>query len=190
MVYHSFNKQVQKTLRFGGVGVIPTDTIYGIVGLAMSKKTVLRIYKLRDRNPKKPMIILISSFSDLRKFGVSLDRQTLDVLRKMWPGKVSVVLSCNSKKFVYLHRGTNSLAFRIPIKKSLHRLLKVTGPLVAPSVNLEGKPPAKTIKEAEKYFRNKVDFYVNAGRLASKPSTLVEVINRKVVVLRKGSVKV
>ena len=61
MVFNNMLKTapIVTTLRNGGVGVVPTDTIYGIVGSALNPKTVARIYKLRRRNPKKPMIILI-----------------------------------------------------------------------------------------------------------------------------------
>ena len=49
------------------------------------------------------------------------------------------------------------------------------GPLIAPSANLVGKPPAETPAEAYAYFKGTVDFYVHAGRLSGSPSTLIEV---------------
>lgn len=171
--------------------MIPTDTIYGLVGSALNKKTVERIYKLRGRNLKKPMIILIGSIGDLKNFGVAVDSETMKQLKKFWPGKVSVILQMeNSKlrreKFEYLHRGTRSLAFRLPKPHWLKKLLIATGPLVAPSANWEGKPPAYTIREAKKYFGNKVDFYVDGGRLFSGPSTLIKIQEGKIAILRKG----
>ena len=66
---HNFPKYIADVLARGGVGVIPTDTIYGIVGSALDKKTVERIYKLRKRNIKKPLIILIPAATALGKFG-------------------------------------------------------------------------------------------------------------------------
>ena len=176
---------------------MPTDTLYGIVGSALNKKAVARIYKLRKRDLRKPMIILVSSIADIEKFGVILNPKSLILLRKLWPGKISVILPCPSKKFFYLHRGKKSLAFRMPAKKSLIELLKITGPLVAPSANWEGLPPAKTIKEAKKYFGDKVypeqgrriDFYVDGGELKSLPSTLVELKNKKIILKREGAKK-
>ncbi|MBI4992007.1 MAG: threonylcarbamoyl-AMP synthase [Candidatus Harrisonbacteria bacterium] len=180
-------QDIGKILSSGGVGVLPTDTIYGVVGLAMSKKAVVRIYKLRKRNPQKPLIILISSLRDLKLFNIRLNRETKKLLEKLWPGKVSVILPCADKKFKYLHRGTKTLAFRLPKKKDLIRLLKKTGSLVAPSANWEGYPSAKTIIEAKKYFGNKADFYVDAGKLESPPSTLIEIKNGRPILLRRGA---
>lgn len=178
MVFKSFNQDVIKILKSGGVGVIPTDTIYGVVGSALNKKTVERIYKLRKRNPKKPMIILIGDIKDLKKFGIKFEQEN-------WPTKTSIIFPCASTKFKYLHRGTKTLAFRLPKSKKLRDFLKQTGPLVAPSANLEGESPSKTIKEAQKYFRNKVDFYVDAGKKISKPSRLVKIVDGKIIELRK-----
>lgn len=178
----------EEILLKGGIGVMPTDTIYGIVGSALSRKTVERIYRLRRRRPDKPMIVLIGSQNDVQKFGVIMDRRMPDIVSGMWPGKVSIIMPVGKAKrvkFGYLHRGTNSLAFRLPAKKSLQTLLKKTGPLVAPSANFEGAPFAKTVAEAKKYFGNNIDFYRNGGTMTGKPSKLVKIKNGKVLILRK-----
>jgi len=182
------NSQI-KILKSGGVGVIPTDTIYGLVGLAKNQKTVERIYKIRKRNPAKSFIILISSWADLGKFGVRINSPTKKIINKYWPGQVSIILPAD-KKLKYLHRGTNTLAFRWPDNEGLLTLLKKTGPLVAPSANLEGQNPALTIKQAKRYFSNTVDFYIDRGKLEAAPSTLIKIEEGKIIVLRNGSVKV
>lgn len=186
---------VTAILRIGGIGVLPTDTLYGIVGSALNKKTVERIYRLRRRNKRKPMIILIASPSDLKRFGVTLGRKEQALARRVWPGKVSVILPCPSKRLAYLHRGTKSLAFRLPESEWLRALLKKTGPLVAPSANFEGEPPARTIAEAKKYFGIGVEFYADAGKVSSPPSTIVALDGNAssrggIKVLRKGAVKI
>lgn len=166
---------------------MPTDTLYGLVGSAFSKKAVARIYKLKKRNPKKPLIILIESFRDLARFGVKPDAKIKKILQKVWSGKISVILPCRNKKFLYLHRGINTLAFRLPAKKSLRALLRETGPLVAPSANPEGLPPARTIREAKKYFGDTVDFYIDGGTFSSQPSTLIAIKGGNITMKRRGS---
>lgn len=162
-----------KCLKNGGVGVIPTDTLYGLVGSAYSPKAVERIYELRQRDKDKPCIILISSIDDLEKFGVHLTLPLRDRLEKFWPGKVSIVFPVANEKFSYLHRGGKSLAFRFPNDKDLIAILKETGPLVAPSANIQSFSPAKTIEDAERYFSTKVDFYQDGGEMGSLPSKLI-----------------
>lgn len=183
-----------KPLRDDWVAVLPTDTLYGICGSALSKRAVQRIYKLRKRNTAKPMIILIGSFAHLALFGIVLDRSAKALLAPLWPGPVSVVLPLPAStvtEFKYLHRGTRTLAFRMPNDPDVIRLLKKAGPIVAPSANVEGEPVATTIEEAHAYFGDTVDAYVVAASPArmkhAKPSTLISISDGKITVLRPGA---
>ena len=174
-------------LRRGGVGVVPTDTLYGVLGCALSQRTVECLYRIKGRSPKKPFIILLSSIRELGRFGIYPSASERRVLDCLWPGKVSVIVRCKDARFRYLHRGTRTLALRVPKKKTLIALLKRTGPLVAPSANKEGKRPARTIREARNYFGESVDFYLPGGKLVGKPSTLIMMRNGTIRMLRRGA---
>lgn len=183
--------KIVKLLQMGKVGVMPTDTIYGIVGSALKAQTVEEIYALRNRDSSKPMIILISSLDDLKKFDIALTKEQKDFLNKIWPNPISVILPCPKEKFLYLHRGKRSLAFRIPDNELLLEILKKAGPVVAPSANLEKEKSAETIAQAREYFKDTVSFYVDRGRLASRPSTIVQLYeDGKRIILRQGSFKI
>jgi len=177
-------------LKSGGVGVIPTDTIYGLSGQSLSKKTVEIIYKIKGKDPKKPLIILIESIKNLSLFDIKVSDKTKKILSRLWPGKISIILPCPSKKFQYLHRGTKTLAFRLPAKARLRKLLKTTGPLLSTSANPTGKPFAKNTAEAKRYFGDKVDFYSGQKNLTSLPSTLISIKDDGIIILRQGSVKI
>ena len=105
-------------------------------------------------------------------------------LKEFWPGKVIVIMPCLDEKLAYLHRGTNSLAFRIPDNVLLQNIISKVGPLVAPSANPESMSPATTIKEAKKYFGDSVDFYLEGGKIKSPPSKLLKIENKKIIWLR------
>ncbi len=177
---------VVNKIKAGGVGVIPTDTLYGLVGSAFSPQAVERIYELRQRDKDKPCIILISSLNDLAKFGVVLSPKLELHLSEFWPGKVSIVFPVLDERFSYLHRGGKTLAFRFPYEKDLIEILNLTGPLIAPSANVQGLPPAKTIEEAENYFNTRVDFYQDGGELNGEPSAVIKFEDDKMVVVRDG----
>ncbi len=179
-------KKAAILLKEGVIGVIPTDTIYGICTSAFQKNSVEKIYQLRRRNPKKPCIILISSLRDLEEFDIKLKKEQKEFLTKIWPAKISVILKCKSKKFFYLERGTKTLAFRLPKNKFILKILKISGPLVAPSCNIEGKKPAENIKEAKKYFKDRV-FYLDKGKIKQKPSTLIDLTKVPFKIIRKGA---
>lgn len=178
-------RQIISGLKKGEIAIIPTDTIYGLVGSALIPKVVEDIYNLRQRDLNKPFIILISNISDLKKFNIKITKQQKNYLKHLWPNPISVILDCPNKQFSYLHRQTNSLAFRIPNSSKLLTLLKKTGPLVAPSVNPQGEKPATTIKQALKYFPQ-INLHIDAGKLTSAPSTLIKITPDQIEILRKG----
>jgi L-threonylcarbamoyladenylate synthase len=154
-----FNETIVRLLRGGAIGVLRTDTLYGIVARAGDERAVEHIYAVKQRTPSKSPIVLIASTSQLFD---TYDDTTLQRLSELWPGKNSVILPSTAAP-TWIVRDNASVAYRIPDNKALRRLLLETGPLIAPSANPEGDPPAMSIEEAKNYFGNNVDFYVDGG---------------------------
>ncbi|NTU67082.1 MAG: threonylcarbamoyl-AMP synthase [Candidatus Moranbacteria bacterium] len=179
-------EEIIEKIKSGQIGVFPTDTLYAVSGSAFAKEAVRKIYEVKKRSRVKSLIILIGSIKDLDLFKIHPSEKENDILKKVWPGKVSVIFSFNEKSYDYLHCGTDSLALRLPDDPWLRSFLKRSGPIVAPSANLEGFPPAKTIAEAREYFKESVDFYFDKGKLDSKPSTIISLKNDRVTILRAG----
>lgn len=167
------DQKLIETLQGGGVAVMPTDTLYGVVGKTENASTVERIYELRKRASQKPCIILIGDINDLKRFGITLTSEQEKEIEK-FKEPTSFILDCEEEKFSYLHRGIKTLAFRIPHIKELRDLLLKTGPLIAPSANTEAMPPAKNITEAKNYFGDLVDLYIDGGEIAGKSSRIIK----------------
>ncbi len=178
----------QKLLEPGAVGVIPTDTVYGIVARADDKSAVDRLYKLKKREDK-PGTIIAANIEQLEKLG--LKHRYLKAVEQFWPGAVSIIIPTTDPELAYLHRGKMSLAVRIPDDTKLQKLLQQTGPLVTSSANPPGEPTADTIQQAKAYFGNQVDFYIDGGDLSQRePSTIIRIIDDAIEVLRPGAVKI
>lgn len=182
-------------LKSGGVGVLPTDTLYGLVGSAFLPETVERIYELKRRDLRKPLIVLIADVEDVERFGIVLSEKLASQLQRYWHletgfpseggGPFSIILPTIDEEFSYLHRGGETIAFRLPNKDDLRELVREVGPLVAPSANIEGKPPARTVEEARKYFGTDADFYIDGGELTGKPSTILAFDGEEIKVVRE-----
>lgn len=154
----------------GGVVVMPTDTLYGIVASADNQQAVERVYQIKGRDGGKPPIVLISSLDQLYD-QPSDDHQKL--LDQSWPGPVSVILPSAAAPD-WITRGSGSVAYRLPAHAELRALIDRTGPLIAPSANLQGQPPAMSAEAAREYFGEAVDIYVDGGELARmSPSQLL-----------------
>ncbi len=175
-------------LKRGKVIVAKTDTLYGILGNALDKNVVERIYKIKGRKIDKPYIVLIPDISFLRFFEVEPSKEEKILLKNK--GITVIIPTKNPEKFKYLHRGKNEIAFRIPENENLIKLMEeIKTPLVAPSANLEGKPPAKNVEEAVKYFGDKIDLYIDSGEVKNEfPSTIVKIENGKIKIVREGNV--
>ncbi len=177
-------EHAEVVLKEGGVGVLPTDTLYGIVGSALVPETVERIYELKHRDERKPLIVLISDIEMLEQFGVVLSEELMGKLAAYWPGPYTVILPTIDDEFSYLHRGGGTIGFRLPDNDDLRELIRAVGPIVAPSANIEGRPPAKNITEAQTCFGSDGDFYVDGGELTGKPSTILEFDGEKIRTIR------
>lgn len=173
VVYHVMKlidlNTAAERLRAGHIGVLRTDTLYGVVAPAYDAVAVERVYQAKGRTPSKSPIVLIAAIDQLID---EYDETTLAHIGELWPGKNSVILpSAHGPE--WLTRGNASIAYRLPADDRLRALLEKTGPLIAPSANPEGEPPAKTIQEAYDYFGDVVDFYVDGGEVADDtPSKL------------------
>jgi L-threonylcarbamoyladenylate synthase len=166
---NDFNETVVRLLKDGGIGVIRTDTIYGIVAKADNEAAVERVYNVKTRTPSKSPVVLISSVEQLFD---RYDQEIVDRSYKLWPGKVSVILPSTSAPY-WIRRENESVAYRLPDDEKLRQLIEKTGPLAAPSANPEGLPTAMSIDEAKAYFGDQVDFYVDGGTVTdATPSRL------------------
>ncbi|MEI6528120.1 MAG: L-threonylcarbamoyladenylate synthase [bacterium] len=175
-------------IKNGGVGVIPTDTVYGLACSAFNESALERMFEIKGRAENKPPVVLIAEMKDLEKFGAELSDRAKILVTKFWPGPVSIILPIK-KELAYLDKGLG-LAIRLPDNSQLRDFLKKTGPLATTSANLQGQPPAKNIEEARKYFGRRVDFYKEGCDLSQTASTLVKVKGDKVEILRQGTLRI
>lgn len=180
-VITEFNDDLVATLQAGSVAVLRTDTLYGIVCRADDERAVARVYQLKHRDETKSPIVLIADQSQLYDTPDNTMRPALDM---MWPGTYSIILPTHDAPR-WLARDNGSVAYRMPAHDDLRYLLRQTGPLIAPSANLEGEPPALTIQQAIDYFGDEIDIYVDGGEVTdTRPSTLLRFNGNKFDKLR------
>jgi tRNA threonylcarbamoyl adenosine modification protein (Sua5/YciO/YrdC/YwlC family) len=174
----------------GAVGVIPTDTIYGLSASAHIPEAVDRLYALKQRE-QKPGTVIAASVEQLRELGLA--PEDLNALQHLWPNPLSIELP-TPEKLRYLSQGTGHCAFRVVADPEVRALLELTGPLVTSSANHPGKPAANNIAEALVYFSNKVDLYVDGGeRIGRPPSTVARLklpVDGTLEIVRMGAVNI
>ena len=144
----------------GGVIASLTDTTYGLLARADSPKSLKRLYEIRKRSPRQSTIVLVASVSDIP----GLTGGQMEIYQKLLEERpTTIVLKTLGSILPHLPRTDNTLAFRAVRHKELAKLISQVGPLLAPSANYEGEPPATNIHEAIAYFGDKIDIYVDGG---------------------------
>ena len=171
-IIEPYTQHLADVLHNGGVAVIPTDTIYGIVGRCDLPDTVRKIRRLKNRGYDQAFIVLCANVEQVRDFGI--DKRILAQAAKHWPGKVSIVMDTTIEHPEVSGR-LEGIAFRIPDHEALRSLLLATGPLVAPSANPKDNAPPIELEPAKTYFGARVDCYIDGGPADSKPSKLIKI---------------
>lgn len=159
--------------------IIPTDTVYGLVCKYNSKKAVEKIYKLKKRPRKKPLILLGYNWKALKRFSVGT--RLIAPLRKQWPGPLTLVLPASKYVPKYLNKGYKTIGVRVPRNKRLHTLLKQCPGrvLASTSANISGKKSIlPIIKRVELFIKAK------KGEMSYKPSRVIEIRKKDIRIFR------
>ena len=179
-------KKAALFLKEGSIGVIPTDTVYGLIADATNRKAVGKIFKIKKREKDKWLPIFIKDLKSAKKIA-KIDKKQEKFLKSVWPGKTTVVLK--RKKGIKLYGvDKETIAIRIPNYPLLNKLLcKINKPLIQTSANISGKKPLNRAKEMIKQFRKtKPDLMISDNRIkSSKQSKLIDIIGSKIKILRK-----
>lgn len=172
-------------LKNGAVGVLPTDTLYGLVASSHNEAAVARLYALKNRE-HKPGTSIAASPEQLIALG--LPEPIIERVAYLWPNPLSVEVFHDLE---YIHQGTGRSSFRVVADKTLRNLLEQTGPLTTSSANEPDGIPASTVAQAQAYFGDQVDFYVDGGDLKDRPpSTVIGFKDGNIIVYRQGAVTI
>ena len=174
---------MQKALKFiknNEPIILPTDTVYGLVCRYDSKSAVGKIYQLKKRTRKKPLILLGYNWKALKQFVRARHGMPQQYL-KQWPGPLTIILPASEKVPKFLNKGFKTIGVRVPNNKFLLRLLKYCPGqvLASTSANISGRKNVKEIAKKVKLF-----IKVKRGEMSNKPSKVVEIKNGKIKILR------
>jgi len=175
-------------LAAGGVLAVPTESSYGLGVDPRDAQGVEAIYRLKGRERGKALPVVAADVAQLLALGVDADSPALAWARSRWPAALTVVLPLTAP--IPASAGAPTIAARIPAHAGLRSLLAELGhALTATSANPSGEPPLTDPNEVRSWLAASGEEFlvVDQGKTAGgAPSTLVQVIDGEVVILRKG----
>ncbi len=191
-------KPATAALRRGGVVAFPTETVYGLAICPGVPGALDKLNSLKIRPSNKPYTVHIGSPEQLLRYVPHPPWMARMLVRKSWPGPVTVVVEMDEKQIAHCREQfgelfdklyfENTIGLRCPDHPVAMKLLKsCPDPVVAPSANPADEPPALDAREVEKYFGNRVAMILDAGRACyGRASTVVKIERCGYEVLREG----
>ena len=189
------NNKINEILKNDGVIAFVTDTVWGLGCLPASEKAVKKIYEIKHREAKKPLILMSHDIYPLLDYVKNpIEKEGQILIKKHFPGALTVVLEKSENTPDYLTSGMQTVGIRVPDNQTFAEICKNIegGVLATTSANISGEPPALTYEEAINYIGDKVDLVVpsNGFEAQGRASTVIGFKDGKVVVYRQGEVEV
>jgi L-threonylcarbamoyladenylate synthase len=170
-------------LRRGGVVVLPTETVYGLVASAGDRGAIERLFVLKDRPDSKAISVLVGDLDQAR----ALTPDDLDACAPWWPGPLTAVVRRRADAELYLGADATTIGLRCPDHPFVRRLALELGPLAATSANRTGEPTPASAAEVALVFPD-VGLVVDDGPRDGLPSTVIDLTTSPPTVLRAGPI--
>ena len=182
-------KKTSQIIEKGGIVVFPTDTVYGIGCNPYNENSVRKIYEIKSRTELKSLPVLAYSLDVVKEIAL-IDEFTEKVIEKYWPGPLTLILKLTDQKLKKSLNLGNKIAVRIPDSKCTLKLLEKCRLLVGTSANISGNSSYTNPNECIKNIKN-YDIFLNGGTITSKgESTIIEIENEKIKMIREGALKI
>ena len=179
-----------RVLREGGLVVMPTDTVYGLIADPFNEESVLRVYRVKERSPDKPLPILLAESHYALKL-VKPNEWFWRLALKHWPGPLTLV--SHPRDDVPRHLGRwEGIGVRLP-DCMLCRIVarRLGGAIVGTSANISGSESPRTVSQAMSMLGDEVELYIDGGpTLLGVPSTVVDTRSDPPTIVREGYIRV
>ena len=184
----NFNKII-KNLKNNGIIGLPTETVYGLAGNAYSNNSIKKIFNVKKRLKKNPLIIHYYNLNRAKK-DVVLDQKFYKVYRKFSPGPITFIVKRknNSQIKPVACANLKTVGIRFPKNKIIRKILKkLSFPLAMPSANKSSSISPVTPKDVSEEFNNKIKVINGGISKIGIESTVLNLVGH-ISILRPGKI--
>lgn len=177
-------------IRSGGLVAFPTETVYGLGANALDPEAIGRIFEAKGRPQDNPLILHLSSQSEVSRYVTDLPDLAKELMARFWPGPLTLVLSRSELVPAVLTAGLETVAVRVPDHPVARALIRAAGvPIAAPSANISGKPSPTLASHAVRDLSGKIEMILDAGEAnIGLESTVLDLTSTPPTLLRPGGV--
>jgi len=182
-------KKAAEFLRKNELVAIPTETVYGLAGNALSETAVAKIYAAKNRPAFNPLILHVSGIDQIERYAMA-DPHSMQIARELMPGPITLLLPKKDTVPDITTAGSGKVAIRIPDHPLTLELLKeLDFPLAAPSANPSGYISPTTAAHVQEGLNGKIAYILNGGPAhIGLESTICEVSGNQILLHRAGGI--
>jgi L-threonylcarbamoyladenylate synthase len=182
-------------LKDGHLVAFPTETVYGLGADARNPVAVKSIYEVKGRPSDHPLIVHISSISQLDKWAVEIPKYAIELARKYWPGPMTLILNRSEVAGDFITGGQNTVGLRVPSNPIAIALIQEferisDSAIAAPSANRFGQVSSTSgsdVFEELGQFLSNEDLILDGGNSSiGIESTIIDCTNESPMILRHG----
>ena len=163
----------------------PTDTVFGL-GCMMDEKAMAKIYKAKGRSFNKPLPMMCDGLSMIEEYA-EVNEDARKIIERFTPGALTVVFRKKEGLPDYVTNGFPTIGIRVPDDPFILDLIaSIRKPLMVTSANLSGETSLRRWKDVYDCFEGKIDGIVCEDALADTASTIIDVSNDELKILREG----
>ncbi len=178
-----------KVVRGGGIVAFPTDTVYGLACDPWSEAAVDRLFEAKRREAK-PIPVLCADSVEAESV-VSFNEKALELVKRFWPGALTIVAPLKQTVPLRLDQGSGWLGVRVPDHRAARELARLSGGFITgTSANVSGRPSCTTAAEVSDSLGDRIDAIIDGGPSPGGASTVVKVVGGSIEVLRRGLIGV
>lgn len=169
------------------LAIVPTDTVYGIIGDALDEAVIHKVYEAKKRDYSKPLILMVSDISMLKKYVLEINDLEQRLIERFWPGKLTILFKKNELISDLITSGSDLVGIRFPDNKELVDVIKkLDKPLISTSCNISTRDVITNVSLIEKELLDKISYVYDCGEMSDVSSTIVQVVDNKINILREG----
>lgn len=179
---------IANLLKKGGIIIYPTETLYGLGCDALNEEAVKKVFKLKGRDFKKPLPVIIHNLSLLKEIVEEITPLGKSLIDRFWPGPLTLIFKASAKVPDILTAGTKKIGVRISSNKLATDIVSfLSSPISATSANFSDDKASNRIDEIPEKLKKEVDIVIDYGKLSQNlGSTIVDVSENKIKIIREG----
>ena len=171
----------------GGLVITPTDTVYGIMGDSLDESVIRKVYSVKKRSFSKPLILLMSDVEMIKKYTSDISDVEWDLINHFLPGLVTIILKKNDLVNPLITSNSDYVGIRIPDNSELVEIIKKLGrPVISTSANISDRDVITRVDMISDELLFGIDYVYDGGEINSLSSTIIRVVDGKLVILRRG----